>query len=47
MSETIPEEPLEPGPDGKLISSEERIQMIQQQKADNTPERKSVELNGT
>jgi len=32
----IAEETLEPGPEGKLISTEERIQNIQQQKTSQT-----------
>ena len=30
-------EPLEPGPDGKLISTEERIQQVQQKASENAP----------
>ena len=31
-------EDLSPGPDGKLISTEERMQIIQQQQVESTPE---------
>jgi hypothetical protein len=42
--ETLTEESLEPGPDGKLISTEERMQIIQQQQLpETTPEKKAVE----
>ena len=30
-------EPLEPGPDGKLISTEERIQQVQQKASESAP----------
>ena len=33
-------EDLSPGPDGKLISTEERMQNIQQQQVESTPENK-------
>ncbi|KAK3094862.1 hypothetical protein FSP39_007183 [Pinctada imbricata] len=47
--DSIPEETqedLEPGPDGKLISTQERLQIVQQQQQQpaSTPERKSVEI---
>ena len=31
-------EDLSPGPDGKLISTDERMQIIQQQQVESTPE---------
>lgn len=47
-SEEAPtEESLEPGPDGKLISTEERMQIIQQQQVPETTPEKTAAVEGT
>lgn len=44
---TPTEDSLEPGPDGKLISTEERMQIIQQQQQPETTPEKAAPVEGT